>query len=38
MPSPKLRELFTPYFVQLTDPRLDRTKRHTLLDILVLAL
>src|SRR5262245_58064224 len=38
MPSPKLRELFAPYFVKLTDPRLDRTKRHLLLDILILAL
>ena len=38
MPSPNLRELFAPYFVKLTDPRLDRTKRHTLLDILILAL
>ena len=38
MPSPNLRELFARHFVKLTDPRLDRTKRHALLDILILAL
>jgi predicted transposase YbfD/YdcC len=38
MPSAKLVELFTPYFTDLPDPRLDRTKRHALLDILILAL
>jgi predicted transposase YbfD/YdcC len=38
MPSPKLKELFAPYFVKVTDPRLERTKRHTLLDIIILAL
>lgn len=38
MPSPVLAELFTPYFGNLTDPRLERSKRHTLLDILILAL
>lgn len=38
MPATKLKELFTPFFGTLTDPRLDRSKRHTLLDILVLAL
>lgn len=38
MPSAKLKELFTPFFANLTDPRLDRTKRHALLDIFILAL
>lgn len=38
MPTSKLKELFTPYFANLTDPRLDRTKRHSLLDLLILAL
>jgi hypothetical protein len=38
MPSPNLRELVAPYFVKMTDPRLNRTKRHALLDILILAL
>jgi predicted transposase YbfD/YdcC len=37
MPSAKILELFTPFFVNLTDPRLDRSKRHSLLDILILA-
>lgn len=37
MPSPKTLELFTPFFVNITDPRLDRMKRHSLLDILILA-
>jgi predicted transposase YbfD/YdcC len=30
-------ELFAPFFVNLTDPRIDRSKRHALLDILILA-
>jgi predicted transposase YbfD/YdcC len=38
MPSSQLRELFTPYFADLPDPRIDRTKQHALLDILILAL
>lgn len=38
MPSPNLKELFTPYFGKVTDPRLNRTKRHALLDIIILAL
>jgi predicted transposase YbfD/YdcC len=38
MPATQLRELFTPYFASLPDPRIDRTKRHTLLDIVLLAL
>jgi predicted transposase YbfD/YdcC len=37
MPSPKTRELFAPFFVDLTDPRVDRGKRHSLLDLLILA-
>jgi len=37
MPSPKTLELFTPFFVNLTDPRLKRTQRHLLLDIVILA-
>jgi len=28
----------TEYFAELTDPRVERTKRHLLLDILVIAL
>jgi predicted transposase YbfD/YdcC len=31
-------ELFTPYFENLTDPRLKRSQRHALLDIIVIAL
>jgi predicted transposase YbfD/YdcC len=38
MPSRRTLELFTPFFVNLTDPRLDRSKRHKLLDIIILAL
>src|SRR5262249_55603068 len=37
MPSPKTLELFTPFFANLTDPRIERTKRHQLLDIIILA-
>src|SRR4051812_43621456 len=37
MPAPKTLELFAPFFVTFTDPRLDRSKRHTLLDIIILA-
>jgi predicted transposase YbfD/YdcC len=37
MPSPNLVELFTPFFGKLTDPRINRTKRHELLNILILA-
>ncbi len=37
MPTHDVAELFTPFFADLTDPRLERTKRHTLLDIIVLA-
>jgi predicted transposase YbfD/YdcC len=38
MPSPNLRELFARHFVKITDPRLNRTKRHGLLDVIILAL
>ena len=37
MPTPKTAELFTPFFVDLTDPRVERARRHNLLDILILA-
>ncbi len=38
MPSAVTRDLFAPFFAGLPDPRLDRSKRHSLLDILILAL
>jgi predicted transposase YbfD/YdcC len=38
MPSPELTDLFTPYFENLTDPRLQRSQRHALLDIVIIAL
>src|SRR3974377_185773 len=37
MPSPRFKELFTTHFAKLTDPRINRRKRHGLLDMLVLA-
>jgi predicted transposase YbfD/YdcC len=37
MPAPTTLELFTPFFVGLTDPRIARSRRHNLLDILILA-
>ena len=37
MPNQNTAELFTPFFENLTDPRLERTKRHALLDIIILA-
>src|SRR5215813_4899900 len=37
MPSPATLALLTPFFANLTDPRIDRGKRHSLLDILILA-
>src|SRR5262245_61099872 len=37
MPSPKTLELFTPFFANLTDPRVNRTKRHALMDLIILA-
>jgi hypothetical protein len=38
MTTPSLTELFTPYFDNLTDPRIDRSKRHSLLNLIVIAL
>ncbi len=38
MPAAGLVELFAPFFTSLPDPRIDRGKRHALLDILILAL
>jgi predicted transposase YbfD/YdcC len=38
MPSFPLKELFTPYFANLVDPRVERTKQHNLLDMFILAL
>jgi predicted transposase YbfD/YdcC len=37
MPSPSLKELFTTPFDKLTDPRINRTKRHDLVNLIVLA-
>src|SRR6266851_8152405 len=37
MPTRDTLELFAPFFVNLTDPRLERTKRHALLAIVILA-
>jgi predicted transposase YbfD/YdcC len=37
MPTAKTLELFTPFFDNLTDSRIDRTKRHELLNIIILA-
>jgi predicted transposase YbfD/YdcC len=37
MPARDAVELFAPFFENLTDPRLERTKRHSLLDIMILA-
>src|SRR5213082_3193584 len=36
MPTRKTLELFAPFFVGLTDPRMQRRKRHHLLDIIIL--
>ena len=38
MPSPTTLALFAPFFVNLTDPRINRSKRHSLLNSLILAL
>lgn len=38
MPSLRFKELFTPHFGKLTDPRINRRKRHDLLDMLILAI
>jgi predicted transposase YbfD/YdcC len=37
MPTHDALELFAPFFEDLTDPRMERTKRHSLLDIIILA-
>ena len=37
MPTRDALELFAPFFENLTDPRMERTKRHALLDIIILA-
>jgi predicted transposase YbfD/YdcC len=37
MPSASLKQLFTPHFEKLTDPRINRTKRHELLNLVILA-
>jgi predicted transposase YbfD/YdcC len=37
MPNHKTKELFAPFFANLTDPRLERTKRHALLDLMIVA-
>ena len=37
MPARSALELFAPFFENLTDPRMERTKRHSLLDIIILA-
>jgi predicted transposase YbfD/YdcC len=37
MPTPTALELFTPFFGDLTDPRVARGRHHNLLDIVVLA-
>jgi predicted transposase YbfD/YdcC len=37
MPTRNTLELFAPFFANLTDPRMDRSKRHCLLDIIILA-
>jgi predicted transposase YbfD/YdcC len=38
MPASQFLALFTPFFGELPDPRVDRTRRHALLDMLILAL
>src|SRR5580692_4619811 len=37
MPTRETLELFTPFFEDLTDPRMERTKRHSLLNLIILA-
>ena len=37
MPRDTTLELLAPFFETLTDPRLDRTRRHTLLNVIILA-
>src|SRR4051812_22693595 len=38
MPRDTTLELFTPFFATLTDPRVRRTQRHPLVNVIVLAL
>jgi len=38
MPKKQLTELFTPFFATITDPRLQRGQRHSLLNVIILAL
>jgi predicted transposase YbfD/YdcC len=37
MPTRETLELFTPFLEDLTDPRMERTKRHSLLNLIILA-
>src|SRR5437660_5563979 len=37
MPRPATLELFAPFFTSLTDPRVERTRRHALLEIIIVA-
>ena len=37
MPSPTTLQLFAPFFVNLTDPRINRSQRHALLNVIILA-
>src|SRR5947209_11913325 len=37
MPAESTLELFAPFFVNLTDPRVQRGKRHSLLELIILA-
>jgi predicted transposase YbfD/YdcC len=37
MPTRDILEHFAPFFENLTDPRMERTKRHSLLEIIILA-
>jgi hypothetical protein len=38
MASSRVKEPFGPYFASLSDPRVARGRRHSLLDLVVLAL
>jgi predicted transposase YbfD/YdcC len=38
MPTRDPMELFAPFFENLTDPRMERARRHSLLDVVVLAI
>ena len=37
MPRRETLELFAPFFTTLTDPRVERSKRHALLEIIIVA-